>query len=63
MIINTDGGISMPSIDELATTPTASRAGYPRFSISGTAMRVNITTAAIDTPVTAAKMALPATVA
>ena len=57
------GGISMPSTEEPATTPTAKRGRYPRRSIWGTATLVKTDAEAIEVPVTAAKTALAPTVA
>jgi hypothetical protein len=63
MISMTLGGISMPSTELPATTPTAKRGSYPKRIISGTATRVKTDADAMLTPVIAANAALAATVA
>ena len=63
MISITLGGISIPSTELPATTPTANRGRYPNLSISGTDTRVNTAAEAMLTPVIAANAALAATVA
>ena len=63
MISMTLGGISIPSTELPATTPTANRGLWPKRSISGTETRVNTAAEAMLTPVMAAKAALAATVA
>ena len=57
------GGISMPSTEEPATTPTEKRGVWPWRSISGTATFVNTAAEAIEMPVMAAKTVLAPTVA
>ena len=57
------GGISMPSTDEPATTPTVKRELNPKRFISGTATRVKTDADAMEDPVIEAKIALAATVA
>ena len=63
MINSRLGGISMPSTEEPATTPTANRLLYPFATICGTATLENTAAEAIEMPVIEAKTALAATVA
>ena len=62
-ISSSDGGISIPSTDDPATTPVAKRGVWPTRSISGTATRANTAADAIEMPVIAANTVLAPTVA
>ena len=63
MIMRRLGGISMPSTELPATTPTEKPGVCPCRTISGTATLVKIDAEAIEVPVQAANTALAATVA
>src|SRR3546814_18332191 len=60
MIINNEGGLSIPSTEEPATTPTEKRGVYQCRIISGTATLVNTEDGAMELPVMAANTAFAA---
>jgi len=62
-IKSSEGGISIPSTLEPATTPTATWRDVPARTISGTATLENTAAEAMEMPVIAAKTAFDSTVA